>query len=396
MADITSSADIFTVLSSQQDLRDSAANTALSSGISLMENKKYAEAARAFKMASAYKPELTQAYTFQGDAYARLGKKPEAAAAYELSLKVDSSQSTVYSSLANVYVDMGKTTDAIKTLQKAVKANNLNTPAYYTLGLLQAKNGDYKSAEAQFRQVIRIEPKDGNGYYALGMALNGQGKNQDAIRPLEQAITLKKDFDTAITELGKAYIKLGETDKVQTQIDKLNKIGTSNAAFSAADLADQIRKPGIFYYNAIKSSLQLSSGPVNLLSLDPIDSTDFTTAGASKNVTVTFAFDSSMDPASVMNVTNWTITKAAGGTAGIYDNGTYSPKNVPIPLIPMRVTYDPASQEATLTFAISQNSTVDGKIDPSHLVFRFKGTDANGATMDSTADQYDGFKSGAF
>jgi tetratricopeptide (TPR) repeat protein len=394
MATDTNNSNILTVIAGQQNLRSSAANTALSNGVTLMEKKKYAEAARAFKQAAAYDPTMANAYTFMGDAYTRLGKKSEAAAAYELSLKVDRTQDTVYSSLANVYLSQNRTTDAEKVLKKAVQRNNQNTPAFYTLGQLMAQRGDYKDAETQFRRVISLEPKDGNGHYALGMALNGQGKSRDAIAPLEKAIKLKKNFEAAYLELGEVYIKMGDTDKAQEQVDKLNNIQTSFASVSSAKLTNEMQKPGIYYYDSAKSSLQLSLNAMDLTSLDPAT---FATPDASKDVSVSFVFDSEMDPASITKTTNWSISKATGGTAGIYNNGlTYSPQNVPVPAIPKVVTYDPDTREATLVFTVAQNSTGDGKIDPSHLVFRFKGTDSRGMTMDPTADQYDGFKNAVF
>lgn len=394
MAIDTNSPNILTIIAGQQNLRSTAANNALSNGITLMEKKKYTEAVRAFKQAAAYDPTMANAYTFLGDAYGRLGKKSEAAAAYELSLKVDRTQDTVYSSLANVYIDQKRPVDAEKILKKAVQQNNQNTPAFYTLGLLMSQRGDYKDAETQFRKVIKLEPKDGNGYYALGMALNGQGKSREAIAPLEHATKLKKNFEAAYLELGQAYVKLGDTDKVQAQIDQLNKIQTSFAAVSSAKLSAEIKKPGIYFYDAAKSSLQLSLNAMDVSSLDPAT---FATPDASKDMTVTFAFDSEMDPASITKTTNWSISKATGGTAGIYNNGlTYSPQNVPVPAIPKVVTYDPDTREATLVFTVAQNSTADGKIDPSHLVFRFKGMDSRGITMDPAADQFDGFKNAAF
>jgi hypothetical protein len=111
---------------------------------------------------------------------------------------------------------------------------------------------------------------------------------------------------------------------------------------------------------------------------------------------VKFVFDSDMDPSSVKNITNWSISKAAGGEAGIYNNGLYSPKNISAPAIPKQASYDPLTREATLVFTLTQNSTADGTIDASHLVFKFTGTDKNGKSMDPLADQFDGFRSTPF
>jgi hypothetical protein len=59
--------------------------------------------------------------------------------------------------------------------------------------------------------------------------------------------------------------------------------------------------------------------------------------------------------------------------------------------MPDRVTFDSTKQEATVVFSIFQNDTGTGTIDTSHLTFKFQGKDANGKTMDSKADQYNGF-----
>jgi hypothetical protein len=113
---------------------------------------------------------------------------------------------------------------------------------------------------------------------------------------------------------------------------------------------------------------------------------------------MTFQFDSEMDAASVMKITNWSITKATGGEAGSYNNGItlYPEKEAVFSPLPKSVTYDATTDQATITFSISQNPYGTAVIDPKHLVFKFSGTDINGKKMDPTADQYDGFKGGMF
>ena len=58
--------------------------------------------------------------------------------------------------------------------------------------------------------------------------------------------------------------------------------------------------------------------------------------------------------------------------------------------------YDAVNLRATVTFSLSQNADGNGTLDPSHLVFKFSGTDADGKKMDPNADQYDGFAKTAF
>jgi hypothetical protein len=97
-----------------------------------------------------------------------------------------------------------------------------------------------------------------------------------------------------------------------------------------------------------------------------------------------------MDLASVTNTGNWTIGKAKGGVAGYYNNMVPTSANdVKIPSTPLSVTYNAYTGQATVSFMLNQNATGDATIDPGHLVFKFTGKDANGRSMDTSADQID-------
>jgi hypothetical protein len=104
-----------------------------------------------------------------------------------------------------------------------------------------------------------------------------------------------------------------------------------------------------------------------------------------------------MDLASVINPANWSITRAKGTQAGYYNNSVpVSSKEVSIPKLPLSVSYNDVTREATINFRVSQNASGDATIDPKHLVFSFKGKDASGRAMDTTADQIDGASGAAF
>ncbi|BCS55997.1 tetratricopeptide repeat protein [Geobacter sp. SVR] len=420
----TGGTDAFTALSLQESVREGVANSALSAGITYYSQKKYALAERAFKQASALNPAMPQAYTYLGYAQREQGKRQDAVKSLTLSLKVDKTQDQVYTDLANLYIDLKKPADAEKTLQNAVKENDQHTPAYYILGQLQAQRKDYVDAEKQFRKVIKLEPKDGNGYYALGMALNGQGRSSDAISVLKKAISLKKNFVPALSELGMAYAATGDTTNAKKQVDLLNKISTSDARLAAMNLTNTLTKPGISYINQSGTTLPMA---LPTMSLALLDATKLNMAGTSMDFSVKIAFNSDMDADSVKNIANWVISKASGGTGGLYNNGIYRSTDVAIPVLPKMVTYDPVNREARLVFTLNQHSSiltndtvynravfvngqpvaagttipagttvVDGTIDPSHLVFKFNGTDANGDAMDPDADEINGFSGSPF
>lgn len=391
MDTVSSSDKMFSALLSQQTLRDQAATNALSSGMALFQKKRYSDAIASFKQATAFKPEMVDAYNYMGMTYVKQGKNKEAIEAYKMSLKVDRNQESVYTDLGNIYFSEQRYGEAEEAYKNAARVNPASTLAPYSLGQIYLKTDRFSDAEVQFKKVQRMTPKDGNVYFALGQTYNKMGRYDEAVSQLEQAVTLKKDFAYAYAELGTAHLQLGNRNKAQEQLDILKNLDTSLADSLKADL----KTPKIIANNTDKSTFNSLLGPgTPLVLLDP----GFLEPYSSKDLTMTLQFDSDMDASSVMNVTNWSITKASGGTGGYYNNGyTPHPENeINFNPIPKSVMYDAVNLRATVTFSLSQNADGDGVIDPSHLVFKFSGTDAYGKQMDPTADQYDGFAKEGF
>lgn len=369
-----------------QNSRASVATSALSAGLNQMQKKDYKQAVSSFRLATAMQPDYVEAYNYLARASESAGDSKGAIKAYGNSLKLDRTQDSIQVELANIYITQKDYANAEKALKAAIQANSGNVVARYTLGQVYVQEGKLTEAHAEFKKVTTLSPKDGNGYYALGMALNKLGKSDEAIRPLETAISLKRDFTPAMFELGKAYKALGKIDKVQEQIDRLSKINTADAQASVVELKAAIKQPKFSYADKVHSTFK------SLLSLNTMDALDpsMLSSYASKSFTMIIAFDSDMDAKSVTNPTNWQISKASGGKAGLYDNGLYRATDVPVPFMPNQVIYDPEARLATVVFNLSQNSTGTGTIDPSHVVFKFLGKDVNGNKMDPSADQYDG------
>lgn len=382
-------------------LRSQAAVTALSSGITLMQQKKYERAAAAFKMATVYDSNNTDAYNYMAQAYLNAGDDKSAISAYKQSLQVyaakkstgtsSTTQDQVQVNLANIYAQDNQTAAAINELKAAIKTNPQNTVAPYTLGLIFNQQNQPQEAEKYLRQAVKLSPNDGNAYYGLGLALEAQGKSDEAVSALQTATVLKSNFSAAIYEIGNIFAKNGQSDVVEDQISILKGIDTDESNSDAALLQAAIQQPKISRIDTTaNSSFNTLLGTVPLMAID----SQFVEPDATKEVSVSILFDSSMDPASVNNVSNWSIRKAQGAvinsSTGLYDNGAYRSTDTLLPPMPSRVVYDPTTNEATLFFAISQNSSGTGTIDTSGIVFSFNGKDINGKSMDPTADSIDG------
>jgi len=386
--------DIYTTLSSQSDQMSNLAKSALSSGLAFYQKKDYARAQKEIQRSLAMDPTSTQATNYLAKTFEAQKKYPEAIKTYKGSLALDPQQDTVNLALGNIYLQQKKYNDAEKEFKQAIKLNPQDTVAPYTLGQMYQQQKRYSEAEAQFKKVIRMAPKDANPLYALGATYNKEGKYTEAVAVLKQAVALKPKMAAAHLELGSAYAALGDTANANLEVERLTAINSTQGALLKAVVA----KPKLVAGGGGDAdSFPSAMGPgTSLLGLLGVDSSTGS-PNNSKLFTFTFSFDSDMDANSVQDTRNWTITKASGGAAGYYNNLLpVLPTEAYIPQNPVSVSYDPNQRQATVTFLLTQNSTGNATIDPSHMVFKFAGKDSKGKTMDPTADQYDGAASDVF
>uniref|UniRef100_C6E7H4 TPR repeat-containing protein n=1 Tax=Geobacter sp. (strain M21) TaxID=443144 RepID=C6E7H4_GEOSM len=381
--------DMFSTLASQESQRAQLANGALSSGLAFYQKKDYARATSELKRAISMDPTNTQAYKYLAGAYQAQGKTDEAIKTYKYSLALDPTQASVHTSLGNVYLQQKKYNLAEREFKDAGKLDPTDTLAPYTLGQLYVQTERYGEAEAQFKKVSRMAPTDPNPYYSLGAVYNKEGKYADAVKQLTQAVKLRPKMEAAHFELGVAYAALGDTTNAQKEVDTLTRLNAAQGALLQLTIAQpKFVAAGGGETDTFTAALGAGTDlGLTMLGADPVTTQPI----QSKQFSLTFYFDSAMDAASVQDTSNWTISKATGGAAGYYNNlQPVVPTEAYIPQNPTSVTYDPEKRSATVTFLLSQNDTGDATIDPSHMVFKFSGTDARGKVMDPAADEFDG------
>lgn len=387
-----SSDAVFAGALAAQSQKSTLAQYALQQAARYMQNKNNEAAIKEFRKALAFDPQNDTAHTYLGNIYLSQNKTKEAIKEFKESVRLQPLSVNALVNLGNAYIQDKNYVEAEKSLKKAARMDPLNPLPEYTLGHVYLNTDRLNEAEAQFKKVQTVSPRDGNVYYSLGMVYNKQGRHEEAIKSLEKALQLKPKFPAANYELGVAYNAIGERDKAQQQLSILN----SSDPARANELRFVIEKPRIVSMDTTKSGgfseLMGPGTPVWAL-----DITTLTEPGSSKVFSVDISFSNDMDVASVMNPSNWSITRANSTQAGFYNNTIpLSSREAQVAPVPLSVTYNSLEKKATVSFRISQNAAGNATIDPSHLVFRFKGKDAYGREMDATADEYDGFALKAF
>ncbi len=387
MDSITTADSLFFATMPSAAQYDSLSGSALGRGIDRYAAGDYSGAAGEFRRTIALSPfsdNALKAFEYLANALVKNGKTSEAIKTYKQAIRVFPSADGMNLSLGNLLYSEGLYTEAVEQYKAAVRKNPNLSQNIYSLGqgyLAMDLNAD---AEVEFKRAVQLSPKDSGGYYALGQTYRKMGRFAEAQQELTRALSIDKDSAEAHFELGMVYAELQQADEAGSELDILSKQSSPLYTELLAKIYETSEPRIIAAYSA---GLNLAAPAGTKLSA--IDHS-LTAPGASKNYTLTFVFDKQMDAASVRNTGNWSIGRSTGTrTGGLYNWGIKVPETeVRISSIPARVTYDPDSLTAKVTFSITQNNAGDGTIDLSHLVFKFMGSDDYGNTMDTAANEY--------
>lgn len=380
---------LFSILGNRLSSYSNLSGMALSRGIDLYQKGDYEGSVREFKRAIAldpYSENSLRAYDFTAQAFLKLNRTEDAERTYKEALRLFPNSDSIHLKLGNLYYSEGKYNEAETEYLKAVRLNP-TSENLYSLGQLYLSTGRYNEAEDTFLKILRIESKNYGAIYSLGQAYARQGLYNEAVKRFEEAISIKRDFAYAYYDLGTIYADMGEFDSAERQAMILDTLNQGLAEDLRAYIY-KVRRPEISFVNTF-SAFNMQKGPGTLVS--SLDSS-LTGPGVSKDFMIKVYFDKMMDRASVENIFSWSITRATGSKpGGAYNWGLPVPETeVSLNPFPKQVIYNSDEFSATVIFTLRQNSTGDGTIDPSHLVFKFSGKDAYGNSMNTDADEYIG------
>jgi len=386
---------LFVSSSASNGQLESYAQNSLVKGLQLYSDKKYPEAIASFKRAVGYSPTSStaiNAYDYMAKSYSQLGDSHAAIETYKKSIATDSNQDVTHNSLANVYYSQGDYGAALKEYAVAAKLNP-SAANLYSLGQGYLADGQYDNALKEFALVRRMAPKESYGDFGMGQAYAKQGQYADAIDAFQRAIKIDPKDWNAYAEMGYALADSGQMNKAREVVATLLNGDANRAAQLNTYLYGKTR-PAMTAtsYTALGTSFLTIRGPGTKLTA--LGNYNLASPDAQQTFSLTFQFSKPMAVESVQSVQNWTITRADSrtGLSGDYNFGMPVPATETLlPYHPSAVIYDQNAMTATVLFVVTQNSSADGTIDPSHIQFGFNGKDATGLTMDPKADQYTGF-----
>lgn len=373
----------------QQQQLDTISQQALSSGAQKYMDGDYSGAAKEFKRSlglSPYGEYNVQSSDYLAKAYIQMGEDEKAIKAYKQSIKLNPLRDDIHTTLGNMYFSLNRNEEAHNEYEEAVRlypsANN-----HFALGQSHLSLDNLSDAEATFAKVKRMEPGAVMGDYGLGQTYSKMGRYEKAVEHFQEAVNRDNKFYDGYAEIGYAYTDMGMIEEAEEIKDFLLE-KDPNLAYTLSQYMYQENPPqfSTAYYDTVFGGFPAKT------SLSTMDAY-LETAGASKTYELKISFDKEMDRASVENLANWRIARASGSGPGeAYNFGLPIPETeVNIPALPINVYYDEEDWTATIKFNITQNSTADGTIDPTHVEFQFSGEDVFGKKIDPDADQYNAF-----
>ena len=207
------------------------ANTQYMLGLSHFGQEELKPAARAFNKAIKYDAKLYQAYGKLGYVHLKTDNEDKAG-------DVLSKLQTASSECASVCPEAQDIANAITEIEAAQNAseqtetsqlNSIVQPAsletgdvLYSEAIRLINLGEYDRAIAELRSAGEILGPHPDVLTYLGFAHRQKGDKAEAFTYYEAALTIAPDHLSANEYLGEFYVQLGDLDRAQAQLDKLN------------------------------------------------------------------------------------------------------------------------------------------------------------------------------
>lgn len=172
-------------------------------GSALLEQYRYADAAKALEKAVEAFPDWTAARFNLGVAY--------------LNMQADKSA-------------VGVLDKARKAFEDVVTAEPGNLHALYCLGLYHQFLMHNKEALAYFEKVQKADPRDPHVAYKCAEVLSALRRNDDAIKMLEHAIAVDPGFVSAYYQLGMLYLQKQQRDKAMPVLQRFQPLQAEELA----------------------------------------------------------------------------------------------------------------------------------------------------------------------
>jgi tetratricopeptide (TPR) repeat protein len=174
-------------------------------GIELMKEGKWEDAAKAFAEAIEEQPKDPVAYINFGNVLTAVGDTERAMSFYDKAIDLDENATAAYYSKGGVYYDNQDFAQAKNMFELAMKKGLETGDNFFMLGMSLANLGSSKLALPYLQRSTELHENDPEAFFQYGLCLAREDFIDEAIAVLEQAVTIDPEHADALYNLGVAY-----------------------------------------------------------------------------------------------------------------------------------------------------------------------------------------------
>jgi tetratricopeptide (TPR) repeat protein len=166
-----------------------------------------------------------------GTSYGMLHRTEDSLRVFEQMVEVGGDTPHLHLLLGKAYLALGQNDKAGVELQSAAESGALPFAHYY-LGALRRQQGQTELAAAEFEREIASNPVNRSAYKDLGeIRLEEEDDPQAAVALLEKGVTNCPDAPELFALLGRAYLKVSNTENALTALRKAVALSPNSSTY---------------------------------------------------------------------------------------------------------------------------------------------------------------------
>ena len=223
-------------------------------GSELLVHRTLEPSIEVFRQATERYPQSSRLAVGLGMALYSLGKYDDAVVSLLRAADLSPSDARIYLFLSRAYDSSpGQADEVIKRFRRFAELQPRNGRAlyYYAMSLWKGKRAqdpglDLRQIESLLTKSIELDPKLADAQLQLGNLYSDQSKYAEAVPHYKRALELNADLADAHYRLGQAYVRTGEKDQAQQELQVYQQLRAQHLA----DLDKQRAEVRQFVYSA--------------------------------------------------------------------------------------------------------------------------------------------------
>ncbi len=143
-----------------------------------------------------------------GAAFQGLKLFEKAIDAYKFALVIDEKFDYAYRNMGDAFIRLRKYKDAIETLEKVLELTRPEEVIYEAIGHCYHRIGKFPMARFNYRKASHLNPEASRLQYKIGLTYINEKQWLQALKPLENAISIKKNVPEFHLAIGECYLQL--------------------------------------------------------------------------------------------------------------------------------------------------------------------------------------------